>query len=63
MLSFIPGVYQVQHNHAVIIERFGKYEKTLLPGFNFVNPFFYTYKSLSDWQGTASKMQLFDGIN
>lgn len=55
MLNLIPGVYQVPQSHAVIIERFGKYEKTLLPGFNFVNPLLYTCKSFSDWQGTASK--------
>jgi regulator of protease activity HflC (stomatin/prohibitin superfamily) len=55
MLSLIPGLYQVPQGHAVIIERFGKYEKTLAPGLNFVNPLVYGHKNLSEWRGTASK--------
>ena len=55
MFSLIPGFYQVPEGHTVIIESFGKYEKSLSPGFNFVNPFKCTYKSLSEWSGTASK--------
>lgn len=55
MLNFIPGLYQVPEGHAVVIERFGKFEKVLSPGLNFVNPILYTHKKLNEWQGTASK--------
>lgn len=55
MLNLIPGFYQVPQGHTVIIEHFGKYEKTLSPGLNFVNPLLYGHKNLSEWRGTASK--------
>lgn len=55
MLNIIPGLYQVPQSHAVILERFGKYEKTLSPGLNITNPFIYSHKSLLEWHGTASK--------
>lgn len=55
MLNLIPGLYSVPEGHAVIIEHFGKFEKVLSPGLNFVNPLLYSHKNLHDWQGTASK--------
>jgi len=55
MLNLIPGLYQVPQSHTVIIERFGKYERTLSPGFHFVNPLLYGHKGLYEWAGVASK--------
>lgn len=55
MIHFIPGVYQVPRNHTVILEEFGKFTKLLTEGLNFANPFLYSAKSLSNWEGTASK--------
>lgn len=49
------GFYQVPQGHAVVLERFGKFEKVLPPGLTWVNPLVSTYKNLSSWQGIASK--------
>lgn len=54
MLGMI-GYYQVPQGHAVVLERFGKFEKVLSPGLTWVNPFVSTYKNLSSWEGIASK--------
>lgn len=54
-MQYISGIYQVPQGHTVIIERFGKFENTLSPGFHYVNPLKFGHKSLSEWHGTASK--------
>lgn len=54
-MNCISGVYQVPQGHTVAIERFGKFERFLKPGLNFVNPFMYMHKDLSEWRGIASK--------
>lgn len=55
MINFIPGIYRVDQGHRMIIERFGKYQKTLMPGLHFVIPFLDTPKDFSSWEGTAVK--------
>lgn len=47
--------YQVPQGHAVIIERFGQFDRVLQPGLNWVNPFTSSYKNLANWEGIASK--------
>mmetsp|Transcript_17773 Transcript_17773/g.17745 ORF Transcript_17773/g.17745 Transcript_17773/m.17745 type:complete len:295 (-) Transcript_17773:19-903(-) len=37
--SFVPGFIIVPHQYAVVIERFGKFYKTLQPGFHLLIPF------------------------
>ena len=55
MINLIPGIRTVQQNHAVLVERFGKYDKTLYAGLNFFNPLTSQTKDLSEWRGVASK--------
>ena len=43
----ISGIKQVSQSQAAIIERLGKYNKTLEPGLNFIVPFLDKQKNVS----------------
>lgn len=47
--------YQVPQGHAVVVERFGQFDKVLQPGLNWVNPLTSTHKNLGNWGNIASK--------
>jgi regulator of protease activity HflC (stomatin/prohibitin superfamily) len=55
MNTWFPGFYTVPQGHVAIVERFGKYVRTLQPGLNWINPFTDTIKNLGEWTKTDPK--------
>ena len=55
MNTWFPGLCTVPEGHVAILERYGKYVRTLRPGLNVINPFTETIKDLSEWNGRATK--------
>jgi len=49
--------FNVEQNHCVIIERFGKYSKTCYQGLRFRIPLIEKVKRLREWEGIATKEQ------
>ncbi len=54
--SFVSPIYIVKQAEAIIIERFGKYSRTLTPGIHFVIPFIDKHRYVS-WTETDIRKQ------
>jgi regulator of protease activity HflC (stomatin/prohibitin superfamily) len=54
-MFLIPGLYQVPEGHVAIAERFGKFDRILSSGLNFVNPLTTSVKGFSTWKNVATK--------
>lgn len=53
------GFVEVPQGHVAIVERYGKYDQTLQPGLNWINPLSCSIKDLSTWRGRATKLDRF----
>jgi len=55
VLILAASYYPVPQSHVVLVERFGRFHRTLRAGINFVLPFLDRVVNLSDWGQTANK--------